>query len=399
MDGKGFSGSCGTRHSLACTVRPATRTAGCAGLHNRRSIRRRRGGSIFSNVPRAMSKGNNDNDSNSNVDGSRPLESPPRSSSISRSCPPAPDPYRAAGQRLQNLLSGVGDGEEELFNSLLMEEAGESKVVVALIAGLAVSAGAVFVCWLCGLDPLGGASLSIGSLHAAAIGGAVALPLVALKAGMWSEWAIEHLPFLEEVHQSQMNEFQPLLYRLSTVQTLIVVGSEVIPGLLILLPAATGGIAKTIQVYCSLAGIEPPQSIPQAIALGIAALLAAFAKILELGPSSEEFETVKNSLDNADRFYRVVGVGKDTEAKDTKRSADAFKNVAITWLARKQVAARFAAALAATEVIFLGILWHVTGDFSAPLTAGVALAAVDFAFIKRRMPTTVSETNQGPSAS
>lgn len=351
--------------------------------------------------PKASSDRGSDEDDGNSLDRNSNSNSSTRyhADSPLPSGPPATDPYRAAGQRLQNLLSGVGDGEEELFNSLLMEEAGESKVVVALIAGVAVSAGAVFVCWLCGLDPLGGASLSLGSLHAAAIGGAVALPLVALKAGMWSEWAIDHLPFLEEVHQSQMNEFQPLLHRLSTVQTLIVVGSEVIPGLLILLPAATGGIAKTIQVYCSLAGIDPPQSISQAIALGIAALLAAFAKVLELGPSSEEFETVKNSLDNADRFYRVVGVGKDTVAIDTKRNADAFKNVAITWLARKQVAARFAAALSASEVIFLGILWHVTGDFSAPLTAGVALAAVDFAFIKKRMPTAVSETNQGPSAS
>lgn len=38
---------------------------------------------------------------------------------------------------------------------------------------------------------------------------------------------------------------------------------------------------------------------------------------------------------------------------------------------RAQVAVRFAAALGAVEVIYLGVLWQVTGDLSAPLVAAI----------------------------
>lgn len=44
--------------------------------------------------------------------------------------------------------------------------------------------------------------------------------------------------------------------------------------------------------------------------------------------------------------------------------------------ARAQVAVRFAAALGALEVIYLGVLWQVTGDLSAPLVAAIRWALV-----------------------
>jgi hypothetical protein len=37
------------------------------------------------------------------------------------------------------------------------------------------------------------------------------------------------------------------------------------------------------------------------------------------------------------------------------------------------------------EVFFLGVLFHVTGEFAAPMVAGVSLAAVEFFGMKRRM--------------
>ena len=39
----------------------------------------------------------------------------------------------------------------------------------------------------------------------------------------------------------------------------------------------------------------------------------------------------------ADRFYRVVGMGRDSTPQDARRAGDAFKTVALTWLARNQV--------------------------------------------------------------
>jgi hypothetical protein len=162
----------------------------------------------------------------------------------------------------------------------------------------------------------------------------------------------------------------------------VVLGSEVGPGLLILLPAATGGIAKTLEAYCQLAGLGAPRALPAALALGAASLLAAFAKVAEHGPTEEEFDTVKGALDNAERYYRVVGRGRDDGEAESAAAERAFRAVAVTWLARKGVAARFAAAVAAGEVLFLGALWQATGDLAAPLAAALASGAVDFSFIR-----------------
>jgi hypothetical protein len=311
------------------------------------------------------------------------------------------DPYRAAGQRLERLLAGAGDGEEELLNSLLMEEDVDRKVFIAALAGVGISTVACVACWACGLDPVGGASLSLGSLRAALIGGAAALPLVAIKGFLWSDKAHSTLPFLEDVQQQQINEFQPILYQLNPAQTVLVMGSEVIPGLLILLPAATGGCRKLLEMYFDLSGVETTAAhnpFATVASVSIAALLVAGSKLVELSPSAEEYDTVTDALDNADRYYSLVGQGRDSNAVDAQSNAAAFRAVAVTWLARRQVAARFAAVLATLEVIFLGTLWQYTGDFAAPLVAGLASAAVDFAGIKKSMVSPQSPT-QGPSTS
>ena len=118
------------------------------------------------------------------------------------------DPFVAAGSRLQNLLSGVGcvyclnrghsirqriwylaagtrsylvqcnvflavsqhlsmkwfeqlsmivprDGEEEVLESLLSEQAPESKVGLSLLAAGVISTGALALCWVTGSDPWG----------------------------------------------------------------------------------------------------------------------------------------------------------------------------------------------------------------------------------------------------
>ena len=306
------------------------------------------------------------------------------------------DPYRAAGQRLQSLLSGLGDGEEELLNMMLMEESVDRKVTIALIAGIGISTVACFGCWICGLDPAGGASLSLNTLRAAAIGGAAAVPLVALKAALWSDAARKALPFLEEMQQRQIEEFEPILYRLTPAQTLLVMGSEVIPGLLILLPAATGGAQKLLEMYLSFAGVDSPGLFPAVVAISIAAFLVSAAKLVELTPSEEEYDLVKDAIDNSDRFYKIMGQGIDSGAAEAAASAAAFRAVAVTWLARRQVAARFGAVMTVVEVVFLGSLWHVTDDLAAPLVAGLAAAGVDFAWIRKSMPS--AQGKDGTSA-
>lgn len=47
------------------------------------------------------------------------------------------------------------------------------------------------------------------------------------------------------------------------------------------------------------------------------------------------------------------------------------------------MATRFAAALGALEVIYLGGLWQQTGDLAAPMAAALVAAAVDFSHMRR----------------
>ena len=50
------------------------------------------------------------------------------SSGTASSSNQGPDYYKQASQRLQGLLAGVGDGEEELVNGIIMDQTPEQKV-------------------------------------------------------------------------------------------------------------------------------------------------------------------------------------------------------------------------------------------------------------------------------
>lgn len=49
--------------------------------------------------------------------------------------------------------------------------------------------------------------------------------------------------------------------------------------MLILLPATTGGIAKSLQLYCEMAGREAPEFLPGLLALLITATIAGIGKV------------------------------------------------------------------------------------------------------------------------
>lgn len=66
---------------------------------------------------------------------------------------------------------------------------------------------------------------------------------------------------------------------LNTAQTAVLVASEVVPGLLILLPAATGGIAKLLEMYGDLAGVTLPAFLPHVLALMVVSSIAGVSKV------------------------------------------------------------------------------------------------------------------------
>lgn len=293
------------------------------------------------------------------------------------------DHYKQAGQRLRSLLAGVGDGEDELLNSMLEEEPAANKLALCTLAAAAISGGAAVVCWVCGLDPLGGASLSLDTARAAAVGGAAAAPLVALKWLLWSEQARRQWDFLDDIHRVQVEAFRPLMCNLSSAQTLLLLATEVVPSMLILLPATTGGIAKALEMYSGMAQVTLPDFLPSVLALCTTALIAGAGKVAETSVSIEEYEVVQEALENADRFYRLTAVGLDSSPADAERAAEAFRSVALLWMARNQVATRASGLIGAAEIFYLGALWQLTGDLAAPMVAALGSAAVDFANIRR----------------
>ncbi len=79
-------------------------------------------------------------------------------------------------------------------------------------------------------------------------------------------------------------------------------------------------------------------------------------------------------MENADRYYRVMTNGVSGTAKDPDNAAKAFKAVASQWLQQRQQACTVLAVLTAAEVLFLGLLWRMTGDM---------MTSVEYAFVRK----------------
>ena len=90
-------------------------------------------------------------------------------------------------------------------------------------------------------------------------------------------------------------------------------------------------------------------------------------------------------MENADRYYKVMANSTDASGTNSDSAAEAFKAVASQWLQQRQQACMVVAVLSAGEVSFLGLLWRLTGDMSAPLAAAMMITAVEYAFVKKSL--------------
>lgn len=304
------------------------------------------------------------------------------------------DAFKAAAIRLQNLLSGVGDGEEEFLSQMLESESPEYKLTLCLAAGAVLSAVACGVCWLAGADPLGGASLSEASVHAAAAGALAGVPLAASRVWVWSDAGKAAYPPFEELQAAKTRFFAPIICNMTPPQTALIAAVEVLPTVAWVLPAAQGGLAAAFALYGSVAAdavgggalaSAVPDGLPAACALGVTACLAGFAEASEFSVSDEEYEQINDSVTNADRYYRLMAMTANAQLQDAESAASAYKAVAVTWLARRTLAARMAAVLAAVEVVYLTAVWQQAGDLSAAAAAASVAAAVEFTCLYRRV--------------
>lgn len=73
--------------------------------------------------------------------------------------------------------------------------------------------------------------------------------------------------------------FKPLLDRLTPAQTAVFMCTEVVPGVLLMLPAAMGGLTKGVMFASDLAGVDTPLFVAQSAALVITAGAAGLAKV------------------------------------------------------------------------------------------------------------------------
>lgn len=94
-------------------------------------------------------------------------------------------------------------------------------------------------------------------------------------------------------------------------------------------------------------------------------------------------DVVATAITNADRYYRVMANGASSMPQDPQSASAAFKAVASQWLQHRQHASTVLATMTAAEVAFLGLLWRMTGDMAAPISAAMLLTAVEYAFVKK----------------
>jgi len=291
--------------------------------------------------------------------------------------------FAQAAARLEALLRGAQDGEDELLAAALEASedgdggAGE-RLRLSAALGCLVTAAAVAICWLCGRDPAGGASLSPASLEAAAVGALLAAPLSAARHWGWSSpQAARLLPVLPDLRLRLAQASGPWVRGLAPAQLAALAAAETLPVTFLLLPAAQGAFSASWAWAASAAAGAAaawPSSAASAAssfaaasvaaassaasghssagaaaaaassaaaaaseaggggdaggaaalaALAVTAGIAAVARYADLSPSQEEYEAVGDAVAACDRFYRLTGAAPPPQGSEEDSAAAA----------------------------------------------------------------------------
>lgn len=269
-----------------------------------------------------------------------------------------------------------------MIDGMITDEGPDSKVQVQALLGACYLAVAFTVCWLCGKDPWGGASLSLHSLQSAALGAALSAPLALFRWWTWTGDAYQRVGAMDDMHRALMEQSRPWLSGLGKQHVAVILAAEVLPVLFLLLPAAQGGITLSLGMYSELltnvAGLELPEGVGAALALLFTAAVAGVGKAHEINVSTEQYSRVKTAVDNADRFYRVMAMDVHARGQSADQASLAFKAVSVAWLRSKEAAAQLAGAIAFFDVIWYGTIWYCTQDLTAPAVAALLVQSVDY---------------------
>jgi hypothetical protein len=243
------------------------------------------------------------------------------------------------------------------------------------------------------------------TLECAALGLALGLPLVALRVYAWDAGAAEELPALGEMHALMAEEAEPWLARFNLGHLAAHATLEVLPTLLLLLPAAQGGLAAGFEFYSSLlkqtlfglgggpdaaaalgdaggavvaAAAATPTGLGAVLAMLITATAAGTVQSLNLVQDEAEVDVVRDAVQNADRFYRLTAMEVGSSADDAARAATAFKAVAVSWMEAREDACAVAGAIAFVDVVWVSAIWYLTSDLAAAAAAALSISAVDY---------------------
>lgn len=291
------------------------------------------------------------------------------------------DHFPTAAIRLQNLLTRAG-GDDELVLAMLQQATPEAKLQLAAVSGGIGTLIAFLLCSFCGKDPWGGASLSLHSLEAAAVGALYAAPLVLFRVFTWTSKAAGQLvPSLSDMRRYEREQTEAMLSGLSKAQVACVLALDTFPEVFLFLPAVQGAVITLAGLGQGLEvtnGSLFPAELVLPLAMGVSCTAAAAVSGTEISPAEEEVEVVDTALENADRFYRLMALDHRGSAEDAAQAAKAFRAVVMAWRSTRDDACRLAATFGAFDILSYSLIWHGTHDLTAALVAAMAIRAVDY---------------------
>lgn len=309
-----------------------------------------------------------------------------------------PEHQAAARSRLKGLLAKLEEeDEDEALLEALEDAQPEFKLLMTLGSGSILTAVAFLLCSLTNSDPLGGLRLlSPDTWAAAGTGLAIGAPWALLRGLSWTSQVQRMVPVLRSVKEDELRNLQPLLSSLTIAQVAAVAAIDVVPEVLLLLPAAQGGLTRSFGVYASmlrsqmmgLTDLLPfarSEQLPSLLAIAMTASLCGLAHYNTTATSGDQYEVVESAIRSADRYYRVLSMQPNAPPNCAEQMSSAFKSVATAWMQQQRAAGIFHLVSKAVDIVLLCVLWRATGNLAAPLVAALLVQYADVAAVYRQL--------------
>lgn len=151
----------------------------------------------------------------------------------------------------------------------------------------------------------GGASFSVHSLQAAALGAAASVPLVLYKMGSWLPETQANNAALSALRKAQTDNAKPWLTGMDSFQLGAHLIMDTLPPLFLMLPAAQAGLnssfAFTRAALGNSTGVDLPEEVGFMLALLMTGLVTAAVRSSDFMTDPAQVKVVSDAVNNADR--------------------------------------------------------------------------------------------------